>query len=144
MPSLTEDFFIRQGNPTLRLSHVDVDMFQRAKAAIGVGFKTLLASAEMDTAKPSRICVCGVFGQFLNCRNAQSVGLLPSVPSSQIELCGNTALAGCEWLLLSAAGAGDLARLRERMTVINLSQATEFERLFLESLYLEPIEVDAK
>ena len=97
----------------------------------------------MDAAKLSRICVCGVFGQHLNCRNAQAVGLLPSIPSSRIELCGNTALAGCEWLLLSPAKAADLAWLRERMTVINLSQSPEFERFFLESLYLEPIEADA-
>ena len=29
------------------------------------------------------------------------------------------------------------------MTAVNLSQSPEFERLFLESLYLEPIEADA-
>jgi uncharacterized 2Fe-2S/4Fe-4S cluster protein (DUF4445 family) len=142
-PSLTEGFVIRRRNPTLRLSHVDVDMFQRAKAAIGVGIKTLLAGAGMAAAELSRICVCGVFGQHLNCPHAQAIGLLPSVPPSQIELCGNTALAGCEWLLLSPASAADLAWLRERMTVINLSQAPEFERLFLESLYLEPMEAGA-
>jgi uncharacterized 2Fe-2S/4Fe-4S cluster protein (DUF4445 family) len=141
--SLREGFVIREKPPTLRLSHLDVDMFQRAKAAIEVGIKTLLASAQMDAAKLSRICVCGVFGQHLNCRNAQAIGLLPGVPSSRVELCGNTALAGCEWLLLSAARAGDLAKLREQMTVINLSQSPEFERFFLESLYLEPIEADA-
>ncbi len=141
--SLAEGFVIRENSPTLRLSHVDVDMFQRAKAAIGVGIKTLLAHAQMEAAQLSRVCVCGVFGRHLNCRNAQAVGLLPSVPSSRIELCGNTALAGCEWLLLSPDKAAGLASIRERMTAINLSQSPEFERLFLESLYLEPMEADA-
>ena len=140
--SLSEGLVIREESPTLRLSHVDVDMFQRAKAAIGVGIKTLLARAQMDARKLSRICVCGVFGQHLNCRNAQAVGLLPNVSSSHIELCGNTALAGCEWLLVSPAKAADVVWLRERMTAINLSQSPEFERLFLESLYLEPMEGD--
>jgi uncharacterized 2Fe-2S/4Fe-4S cluster protein (DUF4445 family) len=137
-----ECFVLRETSPTLTLSHLDVDMFQRAKAAIGVGIKTLLASAQMDAARLSRICVCGVFGQHLNCRNAQEVGLLPDVSPSRVELCGNTALAGCEWFLLSPKKAADLAWLRERMTTINLSQSPEFERFFLESLYLEPIEAD--
>jgi uncharacterized 2Fe-2S/4Fe-4S cluster protein (DUF4445 family) len=108
-----------------------------------VGIKTLLAGAEMTAAELSRICVCGVFGRHLNCRNAQAVGLLPDVPPSRVELCGNTALAGCERLLLSPERAADLAWLRERMTAVNLSQSPEFESLFLESLYLEPIEADA-
>jgi uncharacterized 2Fe-2S/4Fe-4S cluster protein (DUF4445 family) len=108
-----------------------------------VGIKTLLASAQMDAAKLSRICVCGVFGQHLNCHNAQAIGLLPEAASSHMEVCGNTALAGCEWLLLSSASAEELAGLRARMTVINLSQSPAFEQLFLESLYLEPIRADA-
>jgi uncharacterized 2Fe-2S/4Fe-4S cluster protein (DUF4445 family) len=78
----------------------------------------------------------------LNCRNAQAIGLLPGVPSARVELCGNTALAGCEWLLRSPTRAGDLAWLRERIRAINLSQSPEFERFFLESLYLDPIEAD--
>ena len=138
-----EGLVIGKSGSTLRLSRVDVDMFQRAKAAIGVGIKTLLASAKMDAAELSRICVCGVFGQHLNCRNAQAIGLLPGDASSRMELCGNTALAGCEWLLLSPARDEDLGWFREHTTAVNLSQSPEFERLFLESLYLEPIEPDA-
>ena len=77
---LKDGFVVRQSSPTLRLSHVDVDMFQRAKAAIGVGIKTLLARARMDAAELSRVCVCGVFGQHMNAGNAQAIGLLPEVP----------------------------------------------------------------
>ena len=70
----------REQQPAIRLSPVDVDMFQRAKAAIGVGIKTLLARAEWTWGNLRRICVGGVFGQHLNCRHAQAVGLLPDVP----------------------------------------------------------------
>jgi uncharacterized 2Fe-2S/4Fe-4S cluster protein (DUF4445 family) len=78
----------------------------------------------------------------LDCRHAQAVGLLPGVAPEQVELCGNTALAGCERLLLSPSGTAALASLRKQTTVINLAQSADFERLFLESLYLEPIKVD--
>ena len=139
----SESFILQAKDLPLRVSRRDVDMVQRAKAAIGVGIKTLLAGARMDAAQLGRICVCGVFGQHLNCRNAQAVGLLPAVPLARVELCGNTALAGCEWLLVSPDRAADLARLRDRITVVSLAQSPEFERLFLESLYLEPIEANA-
>ena len=35
--------------------------------------------------------------------------------------------------------APELASLRQKTTVINLAESADFERLFLESLYLEPI-----
>ena len=121
---------------------MDVDMFQRAKAAIGVGIKTLLDKAQMRVEDLSRICICGAFGQNLNIRNAQAIGLLPETSLDRAELCGNTALAGCERLLLSPRISADLELLRERATVINLSQSSDFETLYLESLYLQPIRVN--
>ena len=89
-----------------------------------------------------RVCVCGVFGARLNTRNARQVGLLPDIPDERIELCGNTALAGCESLLLSPAMEAQLAALRGRTAIINLSHIPDFEELFLENLYLRKMKVD--
>lgn len=138
----SEDGFVVQGkSPSIRLTKRDVDTFQRAKAAIGVGIKTLLAKAQLSAEELSRICVCGAFGQNLNVQSAQSIGLLPKISLDRVELCGNTALAGCERLLLSPTGSSDLESLRKYATVINLSQSSDFETLFLESLYLQPLKV---
>lgn len=134
--------FVIQREPMIRMTHGDVDILQRAKAAIGVGIKTLLAGARMSAADLNRICVCGAFGEHLNVRNAQEIGLLPDVSPELIELCGNTALAGCERLLVSPEGAAELEALRRRATIINLSQSAAFEDLFLESLYLSPLRTD--
>ena len=137
------DGFVVQGkSPSIRLTKRDVDTFQRAKAAIGVGIKTLLAKAQLSAEELSRICVCGAFGQNLNVRSAEAVGLLPEVSPSRVELCGNTALAGCERLLLSPTGSSDLQSLRKHATLINLSLSSDFETLFLESLYLQPLRMD--
>ena len=96
-----DGYVVLRTDPVIRLTKKDVDTFQRAKAAIGAGISTLLARARMSAKELSRICVCGVFGRNLNVRNAQRVGLLPDTPPERVELCGNTALAGCERLLLS-------------------------------------------
>jgi uncharacterized 2Fe-2S/4Fe-4S cluster protein (DUF4445 family) len=141
-PPHSKDGFIVQPEPMIRMTHRDVDMLQRAKAAIGVGIKTLLNVTGMSAKELSRVCVCGAFGEHLNICNAQRIGLLPATLPERIELCGNTALAGCERLLLSPTGAEDLESLRQRATIINLSQSSDFESLFLESLYLQPLMTD--
>ncbi len=138
----SKDGFVVQREPMIRLTHRDVDMFQRAKAAIGVGIKTLLAMAQMSAEQLNRVCVCGAFGEHLNICNAQGIGLLPATSHERIELCGNTALSGCERLLLSPVWAADLESLRRRATIINLSQSSDFESLFLENLYLQPLKTD--
>ena len=134
-----EGFPIEPSNPALRLGCGDVDMFQRAKAAIGAGIEALLGQARMRIPDLTRVCVGGAFGQYLNTRNAQAIGLLPEIAAERVELCGNTALAGCERLLLSEAAAADLAALRRRAAVMNLSQRSDFNDLFLDNLYLQPL-----
>lgn len=140
-PQHRDGYVILDQDPVIRLTKRDVDTFQRAKAAIGAGIGALLAQARMNATEVRRICVCGVFGQNLDVRNAQRIGLLPHSPRGHIDLCGNTALAGCERLLLSQAERTKLMSLRERAVIINLAQDPDFEALFLECLYLEPTKV---
>ncbi len=146
---------MQRNGSAIRLTHADIDTFQRAKSAIGVGISKLLAAAGLSGADLGRVCVCGVFGQHLNIGSAQLIGLLPTIAHDRIELCGNTALAGCERLLVGSAGfspslvvrasarsSHPLDELRNRAEVLNLSQADDFESLFLENLYLQPLRED--
>ena len=131
-----------QTDPVIRLTKKDVDTFQRAKAAVGAGISTLLARAQLSATELSRICVCGAFGWNLNVGNAQRIGLLPDTEPGRVELCGNTALAGCERLLLSPEEIAKLVSLRERAAIVNLSQVSNFDDLFLENLHLQPLKVE--
>ena len=131
-------FVLVRGEPEIVLTKRGVDVFQRAKAAIGAGVQVLLARADMRYKDLQRICVCGAFGSFLNIDNAQEVGLLPKIRPELVELCGNTALAGCEDAMLSHVSAQHLAHLRNCLKIINLSQCLNFDDFFLEHLYLQP------
>jgi uncharacterized 2Fe-2S/4Fe-4S cluster protein (DUF4445 family) len=133
-----EEFRISKRNPNLRLSSGDVDLFQRAKAAIGVGVTTLLSRSELDMQELNRVYISGAFGHQLNIDNAQSIGLLPDISPEKFQLCGNTALAGCEQWLLRPEKRTELVYLRQNATIINLSNLPDFETLFLENLYLQP------
>jgi uncharacterized 2Fe-2S/4Fe-4S cluster protein (DUF4445 family) len=142
-PQGTPGFAPTSANPAVRLDVKGVDMFQRAKAAIGAGICALLARARMGVEQLQRVCVCGAFGQYLDVANAQAIGLLPATPPQRVQLCGNAALGGCELLLLSPRKQADLAILRRDAMIVNLAQAPDFDSLFLECLYLQPLEAKA-
>lgn len=121
------------------LTRKDVDILQRAKAAIGTALHVLLAKADRGYPDLRRICIGGVFGRYLNVRNAQEIGLLPPVPDQIVETLGNTALAGAE-ILLSKPDAGErIEYVRSRAKIINLSNCADFEELFLDNLYLRQV-----
>jgi uncharacterized 2Fe-2S/4Fe-4S cluster protein (DUF4445 family) len=85
------------------------------------------------------VCVCGAFGQFLDIKNAQAIGLLPNCASEKIKLYENTALTGCELLLSSPHSTQLLAQLRTQAQIVNMAQAVNFDESFVENLYLQPL-----
>ncbi len=135
----SEGFPLARGERDIRLTNGDVDLFQRAKAAVGAGIQILLAMADRRDADLERLCVAGAFGSALNIRHAQAIGLLPSIDPARIEPWGNTALAGCEDALQSTLVVERLERLGTRAKLINLSQCPDFDERFLENLYLQPL-----
>jgi uncharacterized 2Fe-2S/4Fe-4S cluster protein (DUF4445 family) len=129
-------FALLNGERPLKLTRRDVDVFQRAKGAISAAIRVLLSMARMTSADLRHIYVGGAFGHFLNKVNAVSIGLLPPVECNSIQLCGNTALAGCEYLLMARDSVEPARRLMAGTRLINLSQSSDFADFFLDGLYL--------
>jgi uncharacterized 2Fe-2S/4Fe-4S cluster protein (DUF4445 family) len=119
----------------------DVDVFQRAKAAIGAGVQTLAHRAGIAGQDLRRIVTTGLFGRSLDVANAQSIGLLPSIDPKRVETYDDLALAGCEIVLTSSEGAQAVEALRGRTRLLNLARCAEFEELFVQSLFLAPMGV---
>jgi uncharacterized 2Fe-2S/4Fe-4S cluster protein (DUF4445 family) len=134
-----EGFVLTRGEQAIALTKRDVDVFQRAKAAIGTGIQVLLTQAAMGYKDLRRIYIGGLFGRFLDVVNAQEIGLLPVIPPERVELCGNTALAGCAEALLSPVEIQCLKDLRDQTRIINLFRWPDFDDLFLTNLYLQPM-----
>lgn len=65
-----EGFVILEGRKNIVLKEQDVDVLQRAKAAIGAGTSYLLKKTGLRLRDLKRICVGGAFGRFLNVTNA--------------------------------------------------------------------------
>jgi uncharacterized 2Fe-2S/4Fe-4S cluster protein (DUF4445 family) len=123
------------GKPLL-LRKRDVDIFQRAKAAIFAGVMVLLDRASFKPKELSHVFVGGAFGHFLNRKNASAIGLLPDLDLDSVELLGNTALRGCEELLMTTGSAEIIAGLRKKAKIVNMGHCEEFEDFFIEGLHL--------
>ena len=117
----------------------DIDIFQRAKAATGAGIAQLLIVASASVTDITRLCIGGAFGQFLNVAHAQAIGLLPDCDTEKVELCGNTALIGCELLLANDDCYKQLDVLRQHVKIINMAHVVSYEEAFVNNLYLQPI-----
>lgn len=135
------EFTFSIAGTSMSLTRKDIDVLQRAKAAMGVGMRALCETAAVRMEDLQRVCVAGVFGRFLDVPNAQAIGLLPAVAPENVELVGNAALAGCCDVLLSVHAAEHLERMRDMARVINLAGYPHFDEAFLECLYLRPLRI---
>ncbi len=125
--------------PGVNLRKRDIDSFQRSKGAMAAAMHFLLQRAGLNLADIPQLFVSGAFGQCLHIGHAQEIGLLPTIPAQRIRLAGDAALAGCEHVLLNPKPFPALAAIRNRSILINLGDSLEFEDLFIENLYLQPM-----
>jgi uncharacterized 2Fe-2S/4Fe-4S cluster protein (DUF4445 family) len=134
------EFVLFKGLHSVVIKPGDIDTLQRAKAAIGAGVQWVCQQAGMMPGELSRVFACGAFGRLLDIHNAQQIGLLPPVAFSAVQLEGNTALAGCEALLLSHESDQTLQKVLSTCKVYNMGEDEIFEALFIENLYLQPMQ----
>lgn len=137
----TEDSLVlAEGEMRVALMRGDIDVLQRAKAAIGAGVAWLCARADVSPADLRCVYATGAFGHLLDIEHARQIGLLPNVEADRVRLEGNSALAGCELLLFSPDRDELLAAVRALVDVHNLAEDAAFETLFVENLYLQAMQ----
>jgi uncharacterized 2Fe-2S/4Fe-4S cluster protein (DUF4445 family) len=134
-------FVLHEGTRQIALLRADIDVLQRAKAAIGAGVEWLCRQAGMPLSALREVYACGAFGHLLDVDNAQQIGLLPPVSRGEVRLESNTALTGCEMLLLSAEAERTLERVRACSRAYNLAEDAGFETLYVDNLYLQTMQL---
>lgn len=137
-PGMT-DCLLAEGEHRIALMRADIDVLQRAKAAIGAGVTWLCAQAGVRMEDLQQVVATGAFGRLLDIAHARQIGLLPPVPGQRVHLENNSALAGCEMLLLSPMRERLVERMRSLVEVRNLAEDAAFEIMFVENLYLQPM-----
>ena len=126
----------------LYVEKADVDIIQRAKAAIATGIEILCEAAGITFEDIGQIYVGGAFGWYLDTQSAKAIGLLPPIASEKIHPVGNSALSGAIKALYSEEACKEMhQQIGSIIQIINMSHSENFESLFLKHLYLAPMEV---
>lgn len=118
------------------VNEADIATLMQAKAAIAAGITTLLDRLELRPADVERLYLAGGFGMHVETAHALRCGLLPGFKREQVQLVGNTALAGAYLALLDAGALTELARLRQRIEIVELNLDPAFESAFIDHLVL--------
>lgn len=127
----TMSFVIADG---VFLSQKDLRQIQLAKGAIRAGIELLLRSQEAQAADVAEVLIAGSFGYHLRPESLLGIGLLPREFAGKIRFVGNTSQAGGMALLLNGKLREELADIVKAVQSVELSQYSDFDRVFVDSL----------
>jgi uncharacterized 2Fe-2S/4Fe-4S cluster protein (DUF4445 family) len=126
------------GKEPIAVTESDVAKLLQAKAAIGAGILVLLKQAGLEPEQVDKLYLAGGFGMHMNVDSAIGCGLLPGFSREQVELVGNTSLAGAYLALCDSAALDEIAGLAKRVEVVELNLDPAFEETYIEQLSLDP------
>jgi uncharacterized 2Fe-2S/4Fe-4S cluster protein (DUF4445 family) len=124
------------GQRDLLISETDVAALLQAKAAIAAGILTLLAQTGITPAQVKTVYLAGGFGTRMNRDNAMACGLLPGFVARQVQVVGNSSLAGALLALLDSSVLPELERIARRMRIVELNLDPSFEDRYIDQLSL--------
>jgi uncharacterized 2Fe-2S/4Fe-4S cluster protein (DUF4445 family) len=116
----------------------DVRNLQLAKGAIATGWALLLESLGLSAGDLHRVYVAGAFGNYLDLRNSLFIDLLPPVSPDRVLFVGNAAGVGAQMALIDVRARRRMARLRERISFLELATSKDFQAEFSARLGFAP------
>ncbi|HZK25160.1 MAG TPA: ASKHA domain-containing protein [Oscillospiraceae bacterium] len=114
----------------------DVKNLLRAKAAVYAGIHSMLNAVELDIGMIERVLIAGGFGNYLNIRDAITIGLLPDLPAEKYMFIGNSSLKGARLALISQEAWHEAQELGDKITYLELSAGNDFMEEFMSALFL--------
>jgi uncharacterized 2Fe-2S/4Fe-4S cluster protein (DUF4445 family) len=120
--------------PSVKITQADIRELQLAKGAIAAGIRILLEQRGVSLADVDRVHLAGAFGNYINRRSAQRIGLLPFPPGRVVPV-GNTALLGAKLaLFLPDGGEAVFASVRANTRHVSLHADPGFQDVFLDEM----------
>jgi uncharacterized 2Fe-2S/4Fe-4S cluster protein (DUF4445 family) len=127
---------VGSGKTDIVIAETDIANLLQAKAAVAAGILTLLERRNLTPARIKKVYLAGGFGLHLVKEHAIGCGLLPGFDPDQIEVVGNTSLAGAYLALLDCGALDEIARAARKMDIIELNQDPQFEDRYIDQLHL--------
>jgi len=118
------------------ITEADINNLIRAKAAMFAGYQCLLEKASLGFNDLEQIIIAGAFGDFLNVREAITIGLLPDIAPERFSFIGNASLLGAQLGCLSETLQEESERVARNMTNIELSDDAHFMDRYVAAMFL--------
>ncbi|MBF0572448.1 MAG: DUF4445 domain-containing protein, partial [Desulfamplus sp.] len=84
------------------LTQKDIRQIQLAKGAVRTGIDLILQKGGITCEMVDKVYIAGGFGNFLNPKNMEKIGLLPENCANKVIFCGNACIDGSTMLLINA------------------------------------------
>ncbi len=124
------------GHEPIIITEGDVASLLQAKAAIAAGILTLMRKVHAAPESIKTLYLAGGFGMHINIANTIRSGLLPGFRANQVQLVGNTSLAGAYLSLLDAGVLDEIARVAKEIEMVELNLDPDFEDCYIDQLML--------
>ncbi len=121
------------------VTEADIAHLLQAKAAIAAGILTLLERVGLEPASIKTLYLAGGFGMHLNVPNTIACGMLPGFRHDQVQVIGNSSLAGAYLALLDGGIVDELGRFAGQLTVVELNLDPDFETRYIDQLSLPDV-----
>ena len=116
------------------LDQDDIRQIQLAKGAIASGIAMLQKLMEIDLDAVEQLYLAGGFGNYLNLRNAQRIGLIPQLDKDRVMYVGNAALMGARRALVSEQELERAERIARSIEHVAIGFRQDFQEIFVESV----------
>jgi len=118
------------------ITQADIDNLVRSKAGVFATIKVLMESTQTRAQDLDAVYLAGGFGNFLNVRQAVTIGMLPDVPLEKIHFVGNTSIAGAKTVLLSRKAQEAAEQIAGSMTYFDLMSHPTYMEEFMRAKFL--------
>ncbi len=125
-----------RGKQPIMITELDIASLLQAKAAIAAGIVCLLSRFNLTAANIETLYLAGGFGFHLDVDNLIGCGLLPGFRRSQVEVVGNTSLAGAYLALLDVGAIEEIKRMSALMEIVELNLEPDFTSRYVDQLLL--------
>lgn len=114
----------------------DLKSVVRTKAALCAAADALLRAVGLPRDKVERVCIAGGFGNFLDLRSAQTLGVFPPFPMKKFVLLGNASLAGAIGAIRNRKRWEEACTLCSSTDYHDLSSDQGFMELYQRALFI--------
>lgn len=124
------------GDQDITISENDIKNLLRSKGAIFAGIRVMLDLVQLPVEAIDQIYIAGGFGNYINIKDAITIGLLPDIPLEKYKFIGNSSVKGAKKALLSHKARIEVEQVARKMTYLELSVGNTFMDEFVSALFL--------